>query len=152
MTSDEFRIAERSEVASIRERQRLGGRMWEDIHLDRSRFLVHHAGESLVAWVGLELDLPNALLRSLFTDPAHRRLGIGRRLVRRAEALAASWGVRTVYLFSTGAGGFFSTLGYSRIPVPAAVAATRNTPQAEWYIARPALLAEEVAFRRLLEG
>lgn len=151
-TSREFplEVADRCQVEEIRDRQRRGERMWEDIDLDRSRFFVHRADSKLIAWVGIEFDAPNALLRSLFTDPAYRNQGIGRQLVRGAENEAARWGIRAVYLFSTGAGAFFASLGYSELPVAAAVAAVRNTPQVQWYLDHPSLLAAEVTYVRRL--
>ena len=106
----------------------------------------------MLAWVGVELDPPSALLRSLFTLPEHRKLGIGARLVRHAEQEAAARGARTMYLFSTGAGAFFEALGYAEVGVPEAVAACRHVPQVEWYLERPSLLAAEVSYRRELTG
>src|SRR5262245_28157765 len=117
--------------------------MWEDLDPHRARFWVCRDAGRRIAWVGLEIDGANALLRSLYTDPGQRRGGIGRRLVERAECEAAARGVGHVYLFSTGAGGFFQSLGYVEVAVAEAVAALRNTPQVQWYLARPELLAAE---------
>ena len=145
-----FDVARPDEVERIRELQRLGGRMWEDISLERSHFFVHRLGSEPVAWVGIELEPPSALLRSLFTLPEHRRLGIGGRLVRHAERIAAARGARAMYLFSTGAGAFFAAHGYTEVPVGEAVAALPHVPQLEWYLERPWLLDAEVSFRREL--
>jgi N-acetylglutamate synthase-like GNAT family acetyltransferase len=150
MSEPMFDAARSDEVERIRALQRAGGRMWEDICLERSLFFVCRAGEELCAWVGLELEAPSALLRSLFTVPEQRKLGLGRRLVRHAEAVAAGRGARAMYLFSTGAGAFFMSQGYSEVPVHETVAALPHTPQVEWYLERPALLAREVSYRREL--
>ena len=136
-----------AEAAEIRdELRRIGRMMWEDLDPQRSQFWVCREAGRRVAWVGLEIDGSKALLRSLYTESGHRKLGIGRRLVRTAEREAAGLGVCEVYLFSTGAGGFFRSLGYAEAPVTDAVAALRNTPQVIWYLARSDLLAVEVAF------
>ncbi len=147
-----FDAARRDEVERIRELQRGGGRMWEDISLERSHFFVYRSDGEMLAWVGVEFDPPSALLRSLFTLPEHRKLGIGGRLVRHAEQVAAARGARVMYLFSTGAGAFFEAQGYSEVAVSVAVAACRHVPQVEWYLERASLLAAEVSYRRELTG
>lgn len=152
MNSAAFPIetAHRAEVAEIRDRLRGDGRMWEDVDLERSCFLVCREEGRRVGWVGLEIDGRGALLRSLFTDPGWRKLGIGRRLVEAAEREAAARGASVMVLFSTGAGGYFRGLGYEEIPVADALAAAPHTPQVPWYLARPHLLAGEVMYRKLL--
>ena len=140
-----------AEVLEIREQLRRAGRMmWEDVDPQRSLFWVCRDCGHRVAWVGLELDGSNALLRSLYTDATWRRLGIGRRLVTHAEREAAARGAASMWLFSTGAGGFFQSLGYAAVPVADAVAALRNTPQVTWYRLRPHLLAAEATYRKAL--
>jgi ribosomal-protein-alanine N-acetyltransferase len=143
-------LADRAEVAEIRDQLRRDGRMWEDVDLERSRFLVCRDAGRRVAWVGLEIDGETGLLRSLFTDPAWRKRGIGRELVAAAEREAALRGVTVMVLFSTGAGGYFRSLGYGEIPVGDAMAAVHKTPQALWYRDRPQLLAAEVTYRKHL--
>ena len=143
---------DRAEAAEIRERLRRDGRMWEDVDLDRSRFLVCREAGRRVGWVGVETDGRAAILRSLFTDPAFRRRGIGRELVAAAEREVVRQGVTTMVLFSTEAGGYFRALGYEEIPVHEAMAVVWNTPQALWYRARPQLLAVEVTYRKPLDA
>jgi len=142
--------ADRAEVAEIRDQLRRDGRMWEDVDLDRSQFLVCRDAGRRVGWVGLEIDGRGALLRSLYTDPAWRKRGIGRRLVEAAEREAARRGARVMVLFSTEAGDYFRRLGYEEIPVQDAVATVHSTPQVLWYLPRPHLLAVEVTYRKLL--
>jgi ribosomal-protein-alanine N-acetyltransferase len=143
---------DRAEAAEIRERLRRDGRMWEDVDLDRSRFLVCRDAGERVGWVAVEIDGRAAILRSLFTDPAFRRRGIGRALVAAAEREAARQGVTLMVLFSTEAGGYFRSLGYEEVPVHEAMAVVWNTPQALWYRARPQLLAVEVTYRKALDA
>jgi RimJ/RimL family protein N-acetyltransferase/N-acetylglutamate synthase-like GNAT family acetyltransferase len=143
--------ADRDESAGIRDELRRGGRMWEDVDLDRSLFLVCRDGGRRIGWVGLEVDGEGALLRSLYTEPASRKHGIGRRLVEAAEREAVRRGARVMVLFSTEAGGYFRALGYEEIPVPEAVATVPRTPQVLWYLDRPHLLDVEVTYRKPLE-
>ena len=77
--------------------------------------------------VGLELFGDVALLRSLVVVPAARSSGMGTALVRYAENYARSQGVRTLYLLTTTAEGFFARLGYSHAARDAAPPAIRST-------------------------
>src|SRR5262245_21329387 len=124
--------------------------MWEDLDPHRAQFWVCRDAGRRIAWVGLEIDWASALRRSLYTVRHQRGRGIGRRLVRTAECEASARGAADIYLFSTGAGRFFQSLGYVEVPVSEAVAALGNTPQVEWYRARPELLAAEVTFAKAL--
>jgi amino-acid N-acetyltransferase len=143
--------ADTAEVSEIRDELRQIGRMmWEDLEPQHSQFWVCRHNGKRIAWVGLEIDGASALLRSLYTDPEQRKLGIGRRLVERAEREAAARGVGQIYLFSTGAGGFFQSLGYVEVAVSDTVDALRNAPQVRWYLARPELLASEVTFAKVM--
>jgi amino-acid N-acetyltransferase len=77
--------------------------------------------------VGLELFGEVALLRSLAVSPGARSSGMGTALVQYAENNARTQGVRTMYLLTTTAEGFFLRLGYVRAPRDAAPAAIRAT-------------------------
>ena len=81
------------------------------------------------ALVGLELFDEAALLRSLVVSPAARSSGQGSALVRHAESYAHSRGVRTLFLLTTTAQGFFERRGYAsaaRDVAPPAIRATRE--------------------------
>lgn len=145
------------ETARIRDRLAAVGMVHEDIDPDRSRFWVAERtgsepdADSIVGTVRLELDAPNALLGSLYVAPDHRDHGLGGALITRIEREARSREITTLYLFSTDAGAYFEARGYEETPVEETVAAVSNTPQAEYYRARPELLANEVTFRKPLE-
>jgi amino-acid N-acetyltransferase len=86
-------------------------------------------GDDLAAVVGLELFGAAGLLRSLAVAASGRRHGLGKRLVAHAERYARERGVESLYLLTTTAEGFFSRLGYERVPrdaVPEAIKATRE--------------------------
>lgn len=93
------------------------------------RFFGVRADGKLVAVVGLELFPPAGLLRSLAVAPALRGCGCGRDLVHFAESYAASQGVDTLFLLTTGAERFFLALGYAPASRSAAPAAIRATSQ-----------------------
>jgi len=92
----------------------------------QSFWVLRHRGR-LDGVVGLELYGPAALLRSLAVRPSRRGEGHGHALVRCAEAHAREQQVRTLYLLTTTAAGFFAGLGYeqmARDAVPPAIAQT----------------------------
>ena len=99
-----------------------------DLRTSRSLNLlgVRDAGR-LVGVVGIEVYGEVGLLRSLAVESAHRNAGVGMSLVFDAETWAARHGVKTLYLLTTTAAGFFAGLGYVTVPrsnAPAAIAAT----------------------------
>jgi len=65
-----------------------------------------------------------ALLRSVCVAPGHRGIGLVRRLVERAEAVAAALEVAELFLLTETAADWFARLGYvpdSRDSAPAAI-------------------------------
>jgi amino-acid N-acetyltransferase len=79
--------------------------------------------------VGLELYGADALLRSLAVAENARGKGLGSTLIDHAEQYAASKGVRSLYLLTTTAEGFFKRLGYERIErsnAPSSIGRTRE--------------------------
>lgn len=64
--------------------------------------------------VGLQMEPPYALLRSLVVDASLRSSGIGTELLARAESHARANSVRTIYLLTTTAESFFAARGYIR--------------------------------------
>ena len=85
----------------------------EDLNeLDLAHFLGGGEPDRLRGVVGLELCGDAALLRSLAVEPEARGAGLGRALVAAAEVHARSRGVRSLYLLTTTAAGFFERLGY----------------------------------------
>lgn len=90
-------------------------------------FLVLRDGDGIAGVVGMEVADDAGLLRSLAVTDARRGGGLASRLVDALEAHARSAGIRTLYLLTTTAGGFFARRGYApadRAAVPDAIAAT----------------------------
>ena len=92
-----------------------------------AHFMVCRAADRVVGVAGLQVAGQAALLRSLAVSPGERGLGIGKELVRRAEAHARELGVDELYLLTTSAERFFAARGYravARESPPDAVRAT----------------------------
>ena len=97
--------------------------------VDFADFLAAGSRETPAGVVGLEIGGGVALLRSLVVDPAARGTGLGQRLVAAAEEHARRRGVRTIFLLTTTAEGFFARLGYrgaSREGAPEAIRRSRE--------------------------
>ena len=90
-------------------------------------FFGGYDGKNLDSCVGLEIFGNVALLRSLAVSPSNQRKGKGRVLVAYAEDFCKSKGVQFVYLLTSTASSYFSSLGYiavSRDVVPDAIKST----------------------------
>lgn len=92
-------------------------------------FVVLRDGEHVAGAVGIEVYEEVALLRSLIIAPDFRSHGYGGQLTSAIEVLAESAGVKSIYLLTTSAEGFFSRHGYRRIERSQAPAAIRGTSQ-----------------------
>jgi N-acetylglutamate synthase-like GNAT family acetyltransferase len=100
----------------------------------------------MVASAGLEFGNEAGLLRSVATAEACRSMGLGKAMVAAALGAARSRGLRSVYLFSTGAGRYFARLGFVESPVEELVAALPHAPQVIRFAAL-GWLSTEVAWR-----
>jgi amino-acid N-acetyltransferase len=69
------------------------------------------------------------LLRSVCPDPRHRGSGLGRRLVERAEAVAAARGITELFLLTETAADWFPRLGYLRDRRESAPGQLRASPE-----------------------
>ncbi|HEX5870527.1 MAG TPA: arsenic resistance N-acetyltransferase ArsN2 [Longimicrobium sp.] len=100
----------------------------EDLTPEHLRhFLVLREGGGIAGVVGMEVAEDAGLLRSLAVPEARRGGGLASRLVNALEAHARDAGIRTLYLLTTTAEGFFARRGYApadRAAVPDAIAAT----------------------------
>ncbi len=83
-------------------------------HLDAT--LVARDAGRLVGCAAVEIYGEAGLLRSVAVATEQRGTGLGQRLTRAALDLARQRGVRTVYLLTTTAGGFFPRFGFVAIP------------------------------------
>ncbi len=111
-----------------------------------ARFFGIRAEGRLAAVIGLEPLGKIALLRSLAVAPARRHHGLGRELVAHAEQAAGALGIRTLYLLTTTATGFFEKLGYAPTPRDSAPAEIQATSQfAGLCPASSALLSKVIA-------
>lgn len=97
--------------------------------LDLRHFFFAGPRQAPAGIVGLEIERPHALLRSLAVEPGSRSAGLGSRLVTHAERYARSMGVTSIYLLTTTAEPFFRARGYQRIArseAPPFIRATRE--------------------------
>ena len=96
-------------------------------------WLAEDTSGQLAGVVGLEYGATAVLLRSAAVHPSARGRSVGATLVREALRSAADAGYPRAYLFSTGAGPYWTKLGFREAPVPEVVAALPDTPQVRHY-------------------
>jgi amino-acid N-acetyltransferase len=111
----------------VRELLRAAGLPLDGVDADRVAMVVAKSGGEVVGSAAVELYTDGALLRSVVVDPRAQGHGLGHRLTEAALEIAGSRGVRTAFLLTTTAEGFFPKLGFepiSRAEVPASVQAS----------------------------
>jgi amino-acid N-acetyltransferase len=96
-------------------------------HLEH--FLVLREGDAIVGVVGMEVRGAAGLLRSLAVAEGRRGGGAASALVDALEARARDSGLRTLYLLTTTAEGFFARRGYAPADRAAVPDAIRETPE-----------------------
>lgn len=77
-----------------------------------NEYVVARSGSVVVGVAGLERHGRSGLLRSLAVHPAHRRSGLGARLVQDRLEQARAKGLEAVYLLTTTAPDYFRRLGF----------------------------------------
>lgn len=81
-----------------------------------SDFVVAELDGALVGAMGLEHRGADALLRSAVVREGQRGRGIGGAMFRALVRDATSRGVRTLYLLTTSADGYWSRVGFAQVP------------------------------------
>lgn len=123
------------------------GRLPADFAQAPCRYWAAFDSDQIVGTIGLEWQGAAGLLRLAFVRPSHRSRGLGQALYQRLASDALCMGVTELYLFSTGAGGYWQRLGFTGCPVAEAAGKLASTPQVRDYTVRGTLQHEQ-AFRR----
>lgn len=101
----------------------------EDIRGHLRHFIVFGSKGNIVGVVGLEVLGSVGLLRSLAVKESHRRKGLGKTLCEKMEGYAASQGIKTLYLLTRNAEGFFKKMGYREVERTAAPGPIQKTKE-----------------------
>lgn len=91
--------------------------------------VVARDGARVVGCAAVERYGPAGLLRSVAVDGPRRGTGLGGRLTDAALAHARAQGVRTVYLLTETAAGFFPRFGFRPVARDAVAPAVRASPE-----------------------
>lgn len=130
MSTPDFRPARPEDYPAIRALLAEEGLPSEDVAVGKAgRFHLAVQDGSLLACAGLELYGSDALLRSVAVDKRARRHGLGRTLVDIAERDARATGVHRLYLLTTTAARYFTTLGYELFRQDQAPVALQSSSQ-----------------------
>ena len=90
--------------------------------------LIDRESGERIAYGGLEIYAPHAMLRSLAVPEAHRGQGYASLLCTHALAQAAARGVTHVYALTETVPGFFTALGFEAVDRGALPAAVLGSP------------------------
>ena len=99
-----------------------------DLALEENPFFVARDPD-LRGCAGLQVAGDVALLRSVAVLSGERGTGLGQALVEAALAEAARRGVRSVWLLTTTAAGYFPRFGFTAVPRDSAPGAVRKTSE-----------------------
>jgi amino-acid N-acetyltransferase len=91
--------------------------------------LVARGDAGIVGCAAVEIYGSDGLLRSVCVELDHRGIGLGRRLVEQAEALARQSGVDELFLLTETAAGWFPQLGYRPDRRESAPASLQTSPE-----------------------
>lgn len=97
----------------------------KDLSVGQRIFLVARSEEKTIGCVAVEIYGNSGLLRSLAVKSDFRGKGIGKKLVAEAEGLSRDKGLKSLYLLTTTAAGFFPKTGWhlaDRAAVPESIA------------------------------
>jgi amino-acid N-acetyltransferase len=124
-----YQLADPQDLADIRNLLEECALPFEDIARHLSHFILAKDGAELVASIGLEALDEVGLLRSLAVKPAHRGQRIAETLCDRLERQAFALGIKSLYLLTLTAEGFFKKRGFVNIERQAAPSAIQNTEE-----------------------
>ncbi|MGB3940798.1 MAG: arsenic resistance N-acetyltransferase ArsN2 [Candidatus Manganitrophaceae bacterium] len=129
MTEWAFESAEPADLESVRKLLSEAALPVEDIAGLLPHFLLAKQGGRVIGCIGLEPRGELALLRSLAVAFSFRGRGIGRALCDRMINRARGQGIKTLYLLTTTAEGFFLQQGFFRIDREGVPAEIRSTEE-----------------------
>jgi GNAT superfamily N-acetyltransferase len=118
----------------------------EGILAEGTRYWGAFSEYKLVGIIGCEYENKCALLRSALVRREYRGQGIAARLTQTLLDAARASGIKTVYLFSTGAGDYWKRQGFTDAPVAEVVRNMPGAPQVKLFD-RLGWLPAEAAYR-----
>jgi amino-acid N-acetyltransferase len=87
----------------------------EDVETHINSFIGIKEGDRLIAVAGLEIDEPDALLRSVAVSPEFRGQGLAKLMVESLVKKTVLSRIKSLYLLTETAGLFFEKLGFGLI-------------------------------------
>jgi len=105
-----YKFASEEDVESILKLLKTNNLPVSDLSSGHRIFLVAAAESEVIGCVAVEIYGKNGLLRSLVVDSNFREKAIGGKLVAEAEKWAADNGIKSLYLLTTTASGFFTKI------------------------------------------
>lgn len=122
-----YTLADKDDMLSIVQLLQQYSLPTTDLQVGKRIFIVAKYAEQLVACVSVEKYGDAGLLRSLAVHTEWKEIGLGKIMVQRGEDWSAENGVKTLYLLTTTASGFFQNMAwevFDRDKAPVTIAAT----------------------------
>ena len=110
-----YRLASDEDVEAILQLLKTNDLPISDLSSGHRLFFVAVSDDKTVGCVAVEIFETIGLLRSLALNIDFRGKGIGQKLVTQAETWGSENGLKSMYLLTTSASGFFSKLGWEII-------------------------------------
>ncbi|MEI6755049.1 MAG: arsenic resistance N-acetyltransferase ArsN2 [Paludibacter sp.] len=107
-----YKMADEDNVDEILELLKINNLPVSDLSTGQRIFLVALSEGKTVGCVAVEIYKPDGLLRSLAVNNDFRGKGIGQNLVAEAETWSRNNGLKSLYLLTTTAAGFFPKIGW----------------------------------------
>jgi len=148
----ELVVEQTRDLGRVRAMLAPAGMIADGIEWPAACYIVAYVGDEAAGVIGVESKIDAALLRSLYVNGSMRGRGIGAALVAAARKAAHTRGARHLFLFTNDAGGFFSHLGFQLADIASVMSTLAGAPLVEFYRARPAELAREVAYHLDISG
>lgn len=102
---------------------------FKDVKVGRRLFIVAEENNCVVGVVGLEIREEQGLLRSLAVEERYRGQGLGEDLLQEIIAEADIRGIKSLYLLTTTAEGFFAKRGFGKTDRASAPVALQQTTE-----------------------
>jgi amino-acid N-acetyltransferase len=123
----QYSLAETADLQPVSELLASQGLPHTDIAQHLQHCVIAKLGGAVVAVAGIEVSVPNALLRSVCVRESQQGRGVAARACELLEAYARNLGVTRFYLLTTTARAYFERQGFevcSRAAAPEAIRAT----------------------------
>jgi amino-acid N-acetyltransferase len=129
MKNPVLRFANRGDEGKIKSLLSEANLPAEDISKHLQNFIVAEKDHEIIGTIGIEVLGELGLLRSLAVRPMYQKKGLGSRLVKQIISFAYNKNLKTLFLLTSTAAGFFKKHGFTEIQRDQAPRTVQNTKE-----------------------